>query len=154
MRKQQIIVHGKAIMVSSALLAKAANGLEHPMDCYMDDPDGYGIYQPDPEKLKGPALKLVEVERDALLNDEDATITVAGKTFQMNPKTRAHLMEVINLYSASGNVPADFEWRDIDNVMHPCDLIFLVTLAEKRSEEERVIWTDSFAAKAAIRGVV
>ena len=128
-RKQAILINGERVIVLSSSLAVGPDNLPYPKDCYKSEPDSQGKYQPDHKKLKGPALKLVEVARDEELNDPNAVVEYGGTTFSMSPKSRAYLMEVINLYNALGAAPLDFEWRDVDNDMHPADLEFLLDIA-------------------------
>ena len=105
----------------------------------------------DDEALLAARIQKIEQQRDIDLSSENATITLNNIVFQMNPAIRSHLLEVISLYSAAGGAPADFEWRALDNTMHPADLPFLVSLALLKSEEERVIWLKSFEDKKTLR---
>lgn len=150
MRSESVMVDGVLEEVPSNLLEKrVSTGL--PADEYTLVDGEYKIAHTEEELTAVESLKAVEVERDAALSAEDFTVTVGDNVFQMDPKTRKYLLEVISLYSAVGSAPADFEWRDINNVMHPADLPFLINLALLRSAEEKAIWAKSFADKAAIR---
>lgn len=99
----------------------------------------------DREVLRANLIAMVGPLRDAQMA---LGLDYAGHVWQADEQSQARLAAAITTFQATGQIPADFTWRTLDNVDVPMALADLVALAGAMAVRTFAIWKFSWDLKS------
>ena len=138
MRKQNVTLHGVSTMVLSSLLAKQKDGLEYPFDCYQDEPDENGIYQPDLSRLLESDKKSLRAAFSQALTD------LGGKYSQSEINTFSQKSNAANAYKSGA--ATDLQMKYLASLVgSTVDDVAAVTAETERIIEKEIMLSEATA---------
>lgn len=104
--------------------------------------------QTNPDQIIKTTRERINSLREEALSDEKAFVkTSDGVLWQVDKRSTDLLMQAITLYSALGETPEGFIWRDANNVNREADLPLLLSIASARAEQVKQAYDKSWALK-------
>ncbi|WP_041523589.1 DUF4376 domain-containing protein [Gilvimarinus agarilyticus] len=90
----------------------------------------------------------IEYERDILINDESATVTLSdGRIFQTDPRSVTLMNRAKSNADLNGGFAPGAIWRDADNVNHPRTTALFAEISAKEEARCEPIWLLSWVLK-------
>ena len=96
----------------------------------------------------------IERERDALINAEDATVTLTdGRVFQTDPRSVTLMNRAKSNADLNGGFAPGAIWRDADNINHPRTTALFAEISAKEEARCEPIWYLSWTLKAQVDAI-